>query len=145
MKSIRDLTENERIHAPTREIAEKLCHKFDELGLKWSDNTSYIDNNCWNGCEEDTVYHPANGTYGGIGYQKGCNFKIYTIDQLADFQILEINKDFLEELYGYSSSEVRTRFEKLYPDLFGVNVSLDHAKKIVAEKYGTNPENITIN
>lgn len=78
-KWIKDLGANECIHAPTKEISDKLCKKFDELGLKWSDGSSYISRG------NQTHYIPFDGTYCGSGYAElFCN--VYTINDLLDFE-----------------------------------------------------------
>lgn len=84
-KWIKDLNKNEVIHAPTQEIAEKLCKRFDELGLKWFNNSSYLSDNNWSLFKEDTCYCPKIGKYFTPGYYEILGCKIYTINDLKDF------------------------------------------------------------
>lgn len=100
-KLIKDLAVNECIHAPTKEISDSLCKKFDELGLKWSDGSSYIENNYNSTYGDQTHYIPFNGTYCGLGYAEShCN--VYTISDLLDFDDdLVLSSD-----EGYTKEEI---------------------------------------
>lgn len=83
---IKDLKENQAIHAPTKEIAEKLCNKFHELGLKWVNGASYSENLNWDVYKRETCYFPYNGYVSNIDYYIQSECEILTIDQLLDFQ-----------------------------------------------------------
>lgn len=78
-KYIKDLTENEGIHAPTPEIAEKLCKRFDELGI----NLGILH---WKTYKEDIVFFPLEAEYCGTDYAKQQGYIIYTISDLLDFE-----------------------------------------------------------
>lgn len=85
---IKDLTDKQAIHAPTEEIAEKLCKKFHELGLKWINGCPYSKTD-WDTLKEKTCYRPnrgAYGTYGSIDYYIRESFEILTIGNLLDFE-----------------------------------------------------------
>ena len=84
-KYIKDLKENEVILAPTIEIAEKLCKKFDELGLTWCNGCSYTEENYWKSYRQYTVYCPFEGKYSDIDPFASRNASFYTIDNLKDF------------------------------------------------------------
>lgn len=83
---IKDLTENQVIHAPTLEIADKLCKRFNEMGLKWSHGNSYLNTIRWDRYREDTCYNCKKGLYGYKSYYILQGYEILTIDQLLDFQ-----------------------------------------------------------
>ncbi|MDV3537876.1 hypothetical protein CMU94_01910 [Elizabethkingia anophelis] len=84
-KYIKDLSENDVIHAPTLEIAENICKKLHELGYKWNSGADYSD--CkWNEYKEDTCYCPKTGFYADKNFfiNNGC-FNIYYHEIIEDF------------------------------------------------------------
>lgn len=89
---IKDLTENQVIHAPTEEIAKKLCNKFHELGLQWSGRESYSKYLLWDVYRGKTCYLPSNGEYYHLDSYTQEGYEILTIDQLLDFQSNEYPK-----------------------------------------------------
>lgn len=91
---IKDLKDNQCIHAHTRKIAKKLCKKFHRLGLSWSNGDSYLDDNGWNLSKEETVYYPSKGTYGDTWCSNIAGSEVITIDQLHDFD--SVLKGFIE-------------------------------------------------
>lgn len=98
-KWIKDLGANECIHAPTKEISDKLCKKFDELGLKWSDGSSYIEDDYFLNYGNQTHYIPFSGTFCFTDYAVS-HFKVYTINDLLDFEG-ELQSD-----EGYTKEEI---------------------------------------
>lgn len=89
---IKDLDENQVIHAPTEEIAEKLCEKFNMLGLKWNSWAPYPRNSSWDEYRAETCYSPSDGTYCDLSYSIKEGYEILSIDQLLDFQVNEYPK-----------------------------------------------------
>lgn len=83
---IKDLTDKQVIHAPTEDIAEKLCKKFHELGLKWRMGNSYSSRTCWHLSRENTCYRPAAGVYGHKVEYNTDRYEILTIGNLLDFE-----------------------------------------------------------
>lgn len=97
---IKDLKENQVIHAPTKETARKLCNKFHELGLKWATGRTYLEELNWDVYKGETCYSPSDGYFSSI-----CLYtdpEILTIEQLLDFQtndypkVMEVSDDGLE-------------------------------------------------
>lgn len=83
---IKDLTEKQVIHAPTKMIAERLCKKFNTLGLKWSSGTPYSKRSLWGTYREEACYRPSKGEYCSLNYYIQEGYEILTIEQLLDFQ-----------------------------------------------------------
>lgn len=88
---IKDLNENQVIHAPTKKIAKKLCNKFHELDLKWCTGESYSIYSRWDDRAE-TCYSPSKGMFCDLSYSTEEGYEILTIDQLLDFQSNEYPK-----------------------------------------------------
>lgn len=91
---IKDLNENQVIHAPTEEIAKKLCNRFNELGLTWEGGDAYTH---WSFSEIYTkggglCYRPKTGKQCNRDYYLKNRLEILTIDQLLDFQANEYPK-----------------------------------------------------
>lgn len=84
-KFIIGLKSNEVIYAPTKEIAEKLCKKFKELGLNWADGDDYLEDNKYDTYDNRTCYRPYIGGYGSVDYYHKNKYTIYSIDDLLDF------------------------------------------------------------
>lgn len=84
-KWIKDLGANECIHAPTKEISDKICKKFDELGMCWRNGESYLDNTQYNVYKENTQYYPYDGSYSDKEYILDLSSTVYTINDLLDF------------------------------------------------------------
>lgn len=81
---IKDLTSKQAIHAPTREIADKLLSKFHELGLTWSSGFTYLEKDLWGLRTSNTIYIPTKGYYSDISLSEN-EYEILTIEQLHDF------------------------------------------------------------
>lgn len=94
---IKDLTEKQVIHAPTKEIARKLCNKFHELGLKWADGDSYLNETNWSRYREENCYNYKTGKHSSKPSYISQRYEILTIDQLLDFQeypkVMEVSHD----------------------------------------------------
>lgn len=96
---IKNLTKKQVIHAPTEEIANRLCKKFDMLGLKWNTKEPYPGNLEWDNYKEETCYSPSSGEYCDRGYYTREGYNILSIDQLLDFQeneypkVMEVSDD----------------------------------------------------
>lgn len=97
---IKDLKENQVIHAPTKEIAKKLCNKFHELGLKWANGEHYSGCLFWRiYIGERTCYLPSKGHVDNLYYYEQRGYEILTIDNLLDFQtndypkVMEVSDD----------------------------------------------------
>lgn len=86
---IKDLTEWQVIHAPTKEIAKKLCKRFDMLGLQWSSGDPYSVYFHWDKYKEETCYRPYKGAFCGLSLATQQYYEILTIEQLLDFQANE--------------------------------------------------------
>lgn len=82
---IKDLTSKQAIHAPSREIADKLISKFHELGLTWSSGFTYLEKDLWGIHTSNTIYMPARGRYSNTSFYLVNEYEILTIDQLYDF------------------------------------------------------------
>lgn len=89
---IKDLTDKQVIHAPTEEIAKRLCEKFDKLGLTWSSGRSYSRYFWWDTHKEKTCYRPYKGTFCSLSLATQRGYEILTIEQLIDFQENEYPK-----------------------------------------------------
>lgn len=83
---IKDLDENQVIHAPTEEIAKRLCDKFDMLGLEWFSGEPYSRCLYWDKYREETCYLPSKGQYCDLSYYAEQGYEIIIIDELMDFQ-----------------------------------------------------------
>lgn len=83
---IKDLTECQVIHAPTRMIDDRLCEKFDMLGLTWCSGHPYSANLHGDKYKEETCYLPSKGEYCSLSYYAEQGYEILTIDELLDFQ-----------------------------------------------------------
>lgn len=96
---IKDLDENQVIHAPTEDIAKKLCKKFDMLGLTWCPGHPYSANLRRDKYKEETCYLPSKGEYCSLSYYAEQGYEILTIDELMDFQsneypkVMEVSND----------------------------------------------------
>lgn len=107
-KSILELTDNEVIHAPTLEIAEKLCKKFDELGFRWADGDMFVyDINFVYGDEQ--CYNPKDGHSQSLTYYKRKDYTILTIDDLSDFDTVINTQPHYDNTHGslYQIAEQR--------------------------------------
>lgn len=104
-KYIKELKAHEVIHAPTKEIAEKLCEKFDELEITTSIGNKFTDKDFWSPFKEDTFFSPQEGTIGLLEDYKVSfeTVKVYTIDQLKDFD----QKGELKYDLSYIHDEIR--------------------------------------
>lgn len=102
---IKDLTEKQAIHAPTLEIAQRLCKKFHMLGLKWRDGDSYIEDVIWHNHKESTSYCPSNGLFGSTSWFEENNYEILNIDQILDFDdIIDIEESFeIDDVEDYKT------------------------------------------
>lgn len=89
---IKDLNENQVIHAPTRMIDNRLCEKFNMLGLTWNSGHSYLDYLCWDRYKEETCYSPSKGQVSPLSYYTQEGYEILIIEQLLDFQANEYPK-----------------------------------------------------
>lgn len=110
-KWIKDLGENECIHAPTQEIADKICKKFYELGMCWCNGESYLNNTNYNVNKENTHYYPYDGCYSDKNYTIECYSKVYTINDLLDFEGERHNNT--DEGYTKEEIELLDRFAGL--------------------------------
>lgn len=54
MKKLSEIKNKELIQCKTKEQATALCNKLHELGKKWYNGSSYLDNSCWN--KDDDCY-----------------------------------------------------------------------------------------
>ena len=98
-KWIKDLRENDFILAPTKDISDRICKKFDELGLKWSNGRSYIEVDYFLNSVDKINYIPFNGTFFFGDYEESI-CKVYTINDLLDFEG-ELQSD-----EGYTKEEI---------------------------------------
>lgn len=89
---IKDLNDSQVIHAPTEEIARKLCNKFHELGLRWGFGVPYLEDFRWEIYRAETCYSPSSGEYYNLSYYTKYGYEILTIEQLLDFQANEYPK-----------------------------------------------------
>lgn len=94
---IKDLKDNQCIHAHTKKITKKLCKKFHSLGLTWRNGDSYLNENKWDRYKEETVYYPSKGVYSNT-WSAWCSSinasEVITIDRLYDFD--NLLKGFIE-------------------------------------------------
>ncbi|MCT4263329.1 hypothetical protein HZP32_14525 [Elizabethkingia anophelis] len=89
-KYIKDLGENEIIHAPTLSVAEAICEKFNELGLNWGSGAKYTENN-WIEYKSETCYLPKEGSFGDKSSLMSDGYTVYNITDLHDFILIKIN------------------------------------------------------
>lgn len=89
---IKDLNGKQVIHAPTEEIARKLCDKFHEMGLQWVSGRPYSECSRWDRYKEETCYSPSTGQVSSLNYYIQEGYQFLTIDQLLDFQANEYPK-----------------------------------------------------
>lgn len=149
MKWLEELTENEVILAPTQEIANKLCNRMHELGMVWSDGSTYLDNSDWDKYRERTCYHPYKGKYSsGVNYSRDV---VFTIEDLKDF-----NKDYNSTTSLETLSKRIEKLEKFGQELeecieelksakininnYGVNLSIFNDEDIFFVKTGSDSE-----
>lgn len=69
------------MHCKTKEEAKDFCAYLDSIGRMWNIGDRYIDYNCYDSYQEDTVYFFNEGTYGKINYVDAD----YTILEWEDF------------------------------------------------------------
>lgn len=63
---IKDLKEDDIIHCPTKEEAEKVLEICHYSGMKWKDNIFYTKLNPWDHYKEKTFFAVKEGTYGNV-------------------------------------------------------------------------------
>lgn len=131
---IKDLTENQVIHAPTKKIAKKLCKKFHELGLRWNAGDSYLELVNWKNYGEDTAYNPNLGMYADLPWYMDVGFEVLTIDDLLDFEPnLVKNEDLLHQNFlesaEYYAQITQCWLDKL-PDTNRYSKAKDLAKRL---------------
>lgn len=102
---IKDLTSKQAIHAPTREIADKLISKFHELGLTWNSGFTYLEKGLWGVRTSNTIYIPKRGLYSDISLNVN-EYEILTIDQLHDFEVKDSTVD-TEDDFWFKPEGVR--------------------------------------
>ncbi|MEG0408998.1 MAG: hypothetical protein RR623_09005, partial [Bacilli bacterium] len=74
----------------TLEKANELLKKLDELGYKWNDGQSYLDDNGYSYYIEDTCYYPLCGEFDSLNFYESNNYKIidYELDDDTDYKLL---------------------------------------------------------
>ena len=70
------ISENTGIHCPTLELAKQVLNIFNDLGLKWHTDRSYIKHHNWDPYKDKTVYYPIEGTFSCLQFAQDENYKI---------------------------------------------------------------------
>ena len=70
------ISENTRIHCPTLELAKQVLNIFNDLGLKWNTDRSYIKHHNWDRYKDKTVYYPIEGVFSYLQFAQDENYKI---------------------------------------------------------------------
>lgn len=73
------------IHCDTREKAHRLLKRFDELGKKWCNGKSYLEQDNYNCYGEDTCY-TVEGHYSPHWWYQNNNYPIVEFDEIDDFK-----------------------------------------------------------
>lgn len=75
--TIEDVIKNDIIvHCATEAEAERILRLAHKMGLKWSNNSSYINNTLWGVERENTCYSLCNGHYDNLDRFKEESFEI---------------------------------------------------------------------
>jgi len=69
-------------HCETEELAIKLLKIANDLGYKWNNGKSYLENISWKFCEEETCYWIKDGTYYFKDYFEKQNYTILNVKDL---------------------------------------------------------------
>ncbi|HAY3553726.1 hypothetical protein [Elizabethkingia meningoseptica] len=125
-KYIKDLGENEVIHAPTLSIAEAICEKFDELGLNWGSGGKYTENN-WIEYKSETCYSPKEGSFGDKSSLIDDGYTVYNIIDLHDFIKIKFN-DSPQPHYDNSVKSFRSLME------LGLKLELNHYEQDILKR-----------
>lgn len=56
------------IHTTKEEQAKALCKRLDELGRKWSNGNSYLEDTNWSVLQEKTCYSPNSNGFGNVNW-----------------------------------------------------------------------------
>lgn len=165
---IKDLTKKQVIHAPTEEIAKKICNKFHEMGLQWSSGDSYLNWTNWSPHEEETCYNYKTRQFGCKTHYISKAYEILTIDQLLDFQaneypkVMEVSDNgndwvkrvvFMEKNGKFLAWNAAESIEEAENDIY--TYTWEFAREIpaptleltidqIAEKFNVSPEQIKI-
>ena len=75
------ISENTGIHCPTLQLAKKVLDIFNDLGLKWCTNVSYIKCTNWDNYENNTVYYPTAGTFSSLQFAQEEGYKIISAEK----------------------------------------------------------------
>lgn len=112
-------------HCDTKEKANELLNKLDELGYTWANGDSYFGNNKYGLYGENSCYSPFLGTLSNIGTYIIKNFKIidYELDDDTDYK-------FLLEKANYRISELGRAVKRLK----GSNVNKENRIKNLESK-----------
>lgn len=98
------ISENTGIHCPTLELAKQILNIFNDLGLKWCTNVSYIKCINWDNYENNTVYYPTAGTFSSLQFAQEEGYKIISAEEFITLHTEEFNLENYEpkgELEGF--------------------------------------------
>lgn len=79
-----EIIKNKRmiIHTHTEEEAKALCKIFDELGLKWCDEESYLKITSWKTYNNRTCYYPSEGQFGHTDFYFERHYQVIEIEDI---------------------------------------------------------------
>ena len=122
------IKENVVFHCDTEEKANELLKKAHELGYKWQYGFSYLDNNYYIKCEEDTCYYINQGSYGGLGYYIDEGFKIieYVLDRDCDFTLDDLQTGMLVTFRSGEQAIVIKDIKQLNEEYTSILVNTDY-------------------
>ena len=69
------------IHCDTLEKANMLSKAFDNMGIKWRNDKSYLENNNWIDYKKDTVYYN-DGSYTHLTFSEENNHIVYEFEDV---------------------------------------------------------------
>ncbi|PZT97657.1 MAG: hypothetical protein DI622_22820, partial [Chryseobacterium sp.] len=137
MKSILELRK-EVIHVTSQSDADLLCQIFDNLGLKWCNKTSYVNNTEWSVYQFKMCYCPHEGVYSSIDFWEGTGYKVYGVDQIREFQeaknkFMKTTKQKLLTIYGKDGcNEFNNTLEEILKSQFKIS---DTTEFLINQKY----------
>lgn len=106
LKEFFESDETLAIHCNTEERANVLLKYFDKMDKKWSGGDSYLENNNWEICKEETCYEN-DGTYCDKEFYLNKNCKVYEFEDviLEDGNYMNDNVKKVFEMLGVKPNE----------------------------------------
>lgn len=135
-KWIKDLGEKEVIHTPTKEIYNKVSNRLHEFGMRWCTGCTYKTKSEYSAYEGDTCLRPSMGEFSSKEFYEGRGYKIYTIDDLLDFEEFVLPKKWCIKSDGEGGTVGNYFNEQLGTDCYDFDYGYLH-------RYNLKGENIT--